>query len=106
MQEPSLLPDGLNINPEPITVEKTLNQGKLVVSNKHMKILEERAQHLPPHASNSKLLTSFIANEVHVVDKSYMSRSFFSKEWQNTISTVSGQFKTRLCFSYCSQPCL
>ena len=94
VQEPSLLPDGLNINPEPITIEQTASQWKSVVSNKRMEILEERARHLPPQASNSAMCpSSFIPNDVKVVDKSYMSRSFISKEWQTTIVSVSEQFR-------------
>ena len=31
-------------------------------------------------------------NDVHVVDKTYMTRSFFSKEWQKTVDSVSNKF--------------
>jgi PIF1-like helicase/Helitron helicase-like domain at N-terminus len=94
VQEPSLLPDELNINPDSITVEQTANQWKSTVSNKRMEILEERARHMPSQANNSALCSSsFIPNDVRVVDKSYMSHSFICKEWQTTIKLISEQFK-------------
>jgi len=74
VQQPHLLPDSLNINPQPIAVEQTAYQWKSVVSNKCTEILEERARHLPSQASNSAKHTfHFIPNDVRVVDKSYMS---------------------------------
>ena len=43
-------------------------------------------------ASGLNLNASFIPNDVQVVNKSYMSRSFFSKDWQKTIDSVSADF--------------
>jgi hypothetical protein len=91
--EADLLPDGLNLSPEP-SEPQTPAYWKAMVSKKRAEILEERAHHLPSNL-NSKAVPgsgSFVPNNVHVVDKSYMTRSFFSKEWQKNIESVSNDF--------------
>ena len=92
--EAELLPDGLNLSPEPLELQ-TPAHWKATVSEKRAKILGERAQHRPSNV-NTKAATgssSFVPNDVHVVDKTYMTRSFFSKEWQKNIDSVSDDFK-------------
>jgi hypothetical protein len=91
--QPALLPDNLNIKPPAIDTEQTAAQWRSIVTNKCMEILEERAQHLPPSTSSGTGTGFFIPNDVRVVDKSYMSHSFFSKEWQEAIETISIQFE-------------
>jgi len=91
--QPALLPDDLNIKPPAIDTEQTAAQWRSIVTNKCMEILEEWAQHLPPSTSSGTGTGSFIPNDVCVVDKSYMSHSFFSKEWQEAIETISTQFE-------------
>jgi len=89
-----LLPDGLNLSPDPIQPQ-TPAQWKAAVSNKRAQILEERARNLPANAgldTEALSSTSFIPNSVRVVNKSYMSRSFSSKEWEQTTNDVSKQF--------------
>lgn len=87
-----LLPDGLNLSPSPIQPQ-TPAQWKAAVSNK--RAVEERARNLPANVAldtatgSSK---SFVPNEVHVVNKSYLSRSFSSKAWEQTTQDVSKQF--------------
>ena len=53
---------------------------------------EPCSQFLTATASSPNLNASFVPNDVQVVDKSYMSRSFFSKDWQKTIDSVSVDF--------------
>ena len=89
-----LLPDGLNLSPNPIEPQ-TPAQWKAAVSNKRAQILEERARNLPADvgldtAAHSS--STFVPNEVRVVNKSYMSRSFSSKAWQQTTQDVSKLF--------------
>lgn len=65
------------------------------MSNKCAEILEERACHLPANiSSGAEPISSslFVPNDVRVVDKSYMSCSFSSKEWKQTTDDVSEQF--------------
>jgi Helitron helicase-like domain at N-terminus/PIF1-like helicase len=90
----NLLPDGLNLSPDPLEPQ-TPAHWKATVSKKRAEILEERAHHRP---SNNELKaglgsSSFVPNDVRVVDKAYMTRSFFSKEWQKTVDSVSNEFK-------------
>ena len=71
-----LLPDGLNLSPSPIQLQ-TPGEWKAAMSNKRAEILEERACNLPPNAGLDTAAlssSSFVPNDVHVVDKSYMSR--------------------------------
>ncbi|KAF8234664.1 hypothetical protein L208DRAFT_1547674 [Tricholoma matsutake] len=86
-----LLPDKLNLSPDPIELQ-TPAQWKAAVTKKHAEILEERICHLPANVKAMVASNSFIPNDVRIVDKTYMSRSFFSKEWQQTIDKVSKQF--------------
>ena len=86
-----LLPDGLNISPDPIQPQ-TPAQWKAAVSDKRAQILEERARHLPADINLDTAAlssTSFVPNDVRVVNKSYMSRSYSSKAWQQTTQDVS-----------------
>ena len=81
-----LLPDGLNLSPSPIQLQ-TPGEWKAAVSNKRAEILEERACNLPPNTGLDTAVlssSSFVPNDVRVVDKSSMSRSFSSKEWEKT----------------------
>ena len=90
----NLLPDTLNLSPSPVQPQ-TPAQWKAAVSNKRAEILEERARNLPANVNldtTTSSSTSFVPNDVRVVDKSYMSRSFSSKVWQGTIQDVSKQF--------------
>jgi hypothetical protein len=89
-----LLPDSLNLSPGPIEPQ-TPPQWKAAVTKKRAEILEERARNLPVNvglgtATHSS--TSFVPNDVRVVNKSYLSRSFSSKAWQQTARDVSKQF--------------
>ena len=92
-QNADLLPDGLNLSPDPIQ-SQTSAQWKAAVSNKCAEILKERARNLPANVGLGAALSSgsFIPNDVHVVNKSYMSCSFSSKAWQQTNQDVSKQF--------------
>ena len=90
-----LLPDGLNLSREPIRPQ-TPAHWKSAVSNKRAQILEERARNLPTNVGlDTKALSSssFTPNDVRVVNKSYLSRSFLSKEWEQTTKDVSKQFQ-------------
>ena len=91
--EADLLPDGLNLSPEP-SERQTPAYWKAMVSKKRAEILEERAHHRPSNTNPKPVpgTSSFVPNNVHVVDKSYMTRSFFSKEWQKNIDSVSNDF--------------
>ena len=94
-QNTDLLPEGLNLKPDPIPLH-TPAQWKATVSQKRAEILEERARHLPPKAVSGADLPSsisFVPNDVRVVNKSYLSHSFSSKEWRQTTEDVSKQFK-------------
>ena len=89
-----LLPDGLNLSPSPIQLQ-TPGEWKAAVSNKRAEILEERACNLPSNAGLDTAAlssSSFVPNDVRVVDKSYMSCSFSSKEWEKTTQDVSKRF--------------
>ena len=86
-----LLPETLNITPDPIQIEQTPSQWKAAVAAARAEILEERARHMPP-ATDSTRSRSFIPGDVRVVDKSYMSGSFVSKVWQKTIDSVSAEY--------------
>jgi hypothetical protein len=91
--EADLLPDGLNLSPEP-TEPQAPAYWKAMVSKKRAEILDERAHHRPSN-TNPKAVpgsSSFVPNNVHVVDKYYMTRSFFSMEWQKNIDSVSNDF--------------
>ena len=91
-REPTLLPDGWNPDPEPIDSEQTPAQWRAIVTDKRMEILEERARHRPANSSIGTGTASFTPNDVRVVDKSYMSQLFVSKQSQETINSVSIQF--------------
>ena len=89
-----LLPDCLNLSPDPIQPQ-TPAQWKAAVSNKRAQILEERARNLPANVGQGTAAhssSSFVPNNVRVVDKSCMSRSFSSKVWQQTTEDVSNLF--------------
>ena len=89
-----LLPDGLNLSPCPIQPQ-TSAEWKAAVSNKRAEILEERARNLPSNAgldTTAHSSSSFVPNDVRVVNKSYLSRSFSSKAWEQTTQDVSKQF--------------
>jgi hypothetical protein len=88
-----LLPESLNITPDPIQVEQTPSQWKAAVAAARGEILEERARHMPPTVDSTKASSrSFVPDEVRVVDKPYMSRLFVSKVWQKTIESVSTEY--------------
>jgi hypothetical protein len=88
-----LLPDGLNLSPDPLEPQAPA-YWKAMVTKKRAEILEERAHHRPSNANPNTVpgSSSFVPNNVHVVDKTYMTRSFFSKEWQKNIDNVSVTF--------------
>ena len=88
----NLLPETLNITPDPIQIEQTPSQWKAAVAAARGQILEERARHMPPATIESTRSRGFIPDDVRVVDKSYMSRSFISKVWQKTIDSVSTDY--------------
>ena len=93
----TLLPETLNITPDPIQIEQTPGQWKAAVAAARSQILEERARHMPPaSAVDSTRSRSFIPDDVRVVDKTYMSRSFVSKVWQKTINSVSTEFSLNI----------
>ena len=58
----SLLPEGLNLNPDPIT-SQTPALWKATVSQKCAEILEERARHLPAKSDSGAELHSSIVFE-------------------------------------------
>ena len=113
-QKANLLPDNLNTSPEPIQTEQTPSQWKTAVAAAHAEILEERACHMPLCTATSGLntvssLSSFVPNDVQVVDKSYMSCWFFSKDWQKNIDGFSRfciEQGTRLHFLNHCKPCM
>jgi len=89
-QNADLLPRGLNLSPDPIEPQSPA-QWKAAVMKKCAEILEERAHHLPPNIDSgaaSGCPTQFIPNDVCVVDKSYMTHSFHSQEWQQTTDAI------------------
>jgi hypothetical protein len=86
-----LLPDGLNLSPDPLEPQ-TPTHWKAMVTRKRAEILEERAHHRPSNNAPGSCSVKFVPNDVNVVDKSYMTRSFFSKEWQKNIDSVSNDF--------------
>ena len=71
-QNADLLPDGLNLSPGPIELQ-TPAQWKAAVSNKRAEILEERARNLPANIGLGSVASSFVPNDVRVVNKSYLS---------------------------------
>lgn len=96
-REPTLLPDDWNpeLELEPISIKQTPAQWRAVVTSKRMEILEERARHRPANVSieTGSASSSFTPNDVRVIDKSYMSQSFVSKQSQETINSVSVHFE-------------
>jgi uncharacterized protein DUF6570/helitron helicase-like protein/PIF1-like helicase len=89
-----LLPDGLNLSHSPIQPQ-TPAEWKAAVSNKRAEILEERARNLPANINSDNATvssSSCVPNDVRVVNKSYMSRSFSSKVWEQATKDVSKQF--------------
>ena len=94
-QNADLLPEYLNLRPDPVP-PRTPALWKATVSQKCAEILEERACHLPANVNPGVTLVSscsFVPNNVRVVNKDYLSRSYFSKEWQQTTENVSEQFQ-------------
>ncbi|KAF8234922.1 hypothetical protein L208DRAFT_1259754 [Tricholoma matsutake] len=94
-QNADLFPHGLNLSPDPIEPQSPA-QWKAAVMKKHAEILEERACHLPANIDSGAAPgcpTQFIPNDVHVVDKSYMTHLFHSQEWQQTTDAISNQFQ-------------
>jgi hypothetical protein len=94
-QNAGLLPEGLNLSPDPIPPQAPA-LWKATVSQKRAEILEERARNLPAKANSGTeplSSSSFVPNDVRIVNKSYLSRSFSSKEWQQTTNDVSKQFQ-------------
>jgi hypothetical protein len=91
-RQSKLLPETLNITPDPIQIEQTPSQWKAAVAAARGEILEERARHMPPTVDSTRGSCSFVPDDVRIVDKSYMSRSFVSKLWQKTIESVSAEY--------------
>ena len=94
-QNADLLPEGLNLHPDPIPPQSPA-LWKATVSQKRAEILEERARPLPAKPNSEAALdssSSFVPNDVRVVNKSYLSRFFSSKEWQKTTDDVSKKFQ-------------
>jgi hypothetical protein len=73
------------------TETRSPGQWKATVATKRAEVAEERARHIPPN-TGSPNVSAFTPNDVKVVDKAYMSRSFFSKEWESTVAEVSTKF--------------
>ena len=90
--QPNLLPETLNITPDPIQIEQTPSQWKAAVAAACGEILEERACHMPPTNSTGASSCSFVLNDIKVVNKSYMSCSFVSKVWQESIDSVLAEY--------------
>lgn len=60
-----LLPETLNITPDPIQIEQTPSQWKAAVAAAHGEILEERACHMPPTVNSTSACShTFIPNDV------------------------------------------
>ena len=59
-----LLPEALNITPEPIDIEQTASQWKAAVAAARSEILEERAHHMPPTVDSTRGSCSFIPDDV------------------------------------------
>ena len=74
----SLLPDDLNLPPDPIQLQPSA-LWKAAVSQKHAEIIEERACHLPPNVNSGVAhisSSSFVPNKVRIVNKTYLFKSF------------------------------
>jgi hypothetical protein len=66
---------------------------KAAVAAKRAEIMNNRSRYVPADAQLGFRPANFIPDDVRVVDKSYLSNSFRSKEWQKTINDVSCSFQ-------------
>ncbi|KAI0283173.1 hypothetical protein BC826DRAFT_920777, partial [Russula brevipes] len=91
---PELLPDNLEFRPPPPGITQTGAAWKAAVAQKRAEILDVRSQHMPPITSSAICTanSSFVPNDVRVVDKSYLSNTFVSKDWLKSIENISDVF--------------
>ena len=94
----SLLHQAVGFRPLPPEVKLNGAEWKMVVAHKRIEVLQLRIQNMPA-TSNSMTNpqacaanSQFVPDNVHVVTKSYLSHSFISKEWQDTIEDISTHF--------------
>ncbi|KAF8240921.1 hypothetical protein L208DRAFT_1230847, partial [Tricholoma matsutake] len=82
---------------------------KAAVATKHMQILEECSCHLPAvqlDVNHGGMMSQFVPNEVHVINKSYLTCSFTCTQWQRSIKALSCKFNLNTeqdrAFHYCA----
>jgi hypothetical protein len=88
------------VHPRPPSPEVKRNGAawKTVVADKRAEVIQLRSQYMPA-TSNSNPTTGlgaatdhFVPDDVRIVKKSYLSRSFMSKEWQASIEDIYTSF--------------
>jgi hypothetical protein len=93
--KPSSLSEEISsrLSPLPATIVQAPSAWKASVAAKRAEILNNRSRYLPADAQFGFRPANFIPDDMHVIDKSYLSNSFRSKEWQKTIDNVSCSFQ-------------
>ena len=98
---PGSLDPVVGVRPPPPEVKRNGAAWKTVVAQKCAEVIQLRSQYIP---ANSSSMTGtgtgtgctannrFVADDVRVVKKSYLSRFFVSKEWHETIEEISSHF--------------
>jgi hypothetical protein len=93
---PDLLPDHLELKPLPPGIIQPGAAWKAAVSQKRAEILDLRSRYMPSIASSVSIKCAasshFVPDEVRVVDKSYLSCNFVSKDWLKSIEQISCTF--------------
>jgi hypothetical protein len=91
---PELLPENFELVPPPLGITKNGAAWKAAVAQKRAEILEKRSRHMPPIANSAMCAanSSFVPDDVRIVDKSYLSNTFVSKDWLMSIENISTTF--------------
>ncbi|RDB24423.1 ATP-dependent DNA helicase PIF1 [Hypsizygus marmoreus] len=88
--QPDMLPEDLDLNPDPPHVDQTGSEWKATVMKVRSDILEQRERNLPQTVNSAGHAKS---NVVEVVDKSYLERKCQTAEWTSTINNIISEFQ-------------
>lgn len=83
---------GLHLSPLFPTMTQAPTAWKAAIAAKWAEVLENWCRYLPPHSQSGIKPSNFVPEEVRVVQKSYLSNTFTSKEWQKAIDDISERF--------------
>jgi PIF1-like helicase len=87
----------INCNRTPPEIKQNGVAWKRVVAEKHAEVIDVCSRNMPATSNAFSMAcvvnSQFIPNEVHIVDKSYLSHAYESREWCHTIEEIETSFK-------------